>query len=508
MQRIGENGRFNAQLFGVPADGATNATTAIHALRTLAGTGTVLHFPAGDYLVSPLAMTIADQVWDLAPGATFTLANGANADMIVLSAAGATLTGRGMFDGNKANQSGTARGIRITGDNVTVDGPTIRNAFSYGVYASNCQNLTLRNVASIDAGNIGIFVEANVSGSADMRGLEIAHCLVDRESIASASVAGGGIQVHGYSTAPYEILGARIVNNDIRLPTNPTASSICIEVWHDCPRAVIAGNTTSGGSMGISVDGSDFSAVTGNTVYGQKANGIEIAGSEYCAVSGNAIDGNALGTVGIICSNSNTGYNSITGNVVSGCTSRAIKVQTSPFSTVSGNVVKQAAGYAVEILSSSDDCTIVGNAIDGQNAATKAIVLDTTDEVTVTGNRMADFTQHGIFVTASTSVTLVNIALIGNSISNCNVPIGSSFSGGAAYGAGVRSIGNANVTSGGKSYDVLSHQSDVKVAWGSGSPEGVVTAGIGSVYHRTDGGAGTSQYKKESGTGSTGWVAF
>ena len=42
---------------------------------------------------------------------------------------------------------------------------------------------------------------------------------------------------------------------------------------------------------------------------------------------------------------------------------------------------------------------------------------------------------------------------------------------------------------------------------GAGTPEGVVTAPIGAVYHRTDGGAGTSFYVKESGTGNTGWVA-
>ena len=41
---------------------------------------------------------------------------------------------------------------------------------------------------------------------------------------------------------------------------------------------------------------------------------------------------------------------------------------------------------------------------------------------------------------------------------------------------------------------------------GAGSPEGVVTARIGSTWRRTDGGAGTSFYVKESGTGNTGWV--
>lgn len=42
---------------------------------------------------------------------------------------------------------------------------------------------------------------------------------------------------------------------------------------------------------------------------------------------------------------------------------------------------------------------------------------------------------------------------------------------------------------------------------GTGSPEGVVTARVGSFFSRTDGGAGTSFYVKESGTGNTGWVA-
>jgi len=42
--------------------------------------------------------------------------------------------------------------------------------------------------------------------------------------------------------------------------------------------------------------------------------------------------------------------------------------------------------------------------------------------------------------------------------------------------------------------------------WGTGSPEGAVTAAVGSVFHRTDGGAGTCLYIKESGTGGTGWV--
>lgn len=47
------------------------------------------------------------------------------------------------------------------------------------------------------------------------------------------------------------------------------------------------------------------------------------------------------------------------------------------------------------------------------------------------------------------------------------------------------------------------------VIWrcGSGTPEGAVTAPVGSLFTRTDGGASTTLYVKESGTGNTGWVA-
>jgi hypothetical protein len=46
------------------------------------------------------------------------------------------------------------------------------------------------------------------------------------------------------------------------------------------------------------------------------------------------------------------------------------------------------------------------------------------------------------------------------------------------------------------------------VIWtsGAGTPEGAVTAPVGSLYTRTDGGALTTLYVKESGTGNTGWV--
>jgi hypothetical protein len=42
---------------------------------------------------------------------------------------------------------------------------------------------------------------------------------------------------------------------------------------------------------------------------------------------------------------------------------------------------------------------------------------------------------------------------------------------------------------------------------GAGTPEAAVTAPVGSLFVRTDGGASTTLYVKQSGTGNTGWVA-
>jgi hypothetical protein len=42
---------------------------------------------------------------------------------------------------------------------------------------------------------------------------------------------------------------------------------------------------------------------------------------------------------------------------------------------------------------------------------------------------------------------------------------------------------------------------------GTGSPEGAISAPVGSLFLRTDGGATSTLYVKETGAGNTGWAA-
>lgn len=55
---------------------------------------------------------------------------------------------------------------------------------------------------------------------------------------------------------------------------------------------------------------------------------------------------------------------------------------------------------------------------------------------------------------------------------------------------------------------VAVRQLQAYVRWGTGAPNGVVVGSPGMLWLRTDGGAGTTLYVKESGVGtSSGWTA-
>lgn len=72
---------------------------------------------------------------------------------------------------------------------------------------------------------------------------------------------------------------------------------------------------------------------------------------------------------------------------------------------------------------------------------------------------------------------------------------------------GFYSCGNASLRWAVVATDSVNMEGGVLVRSGSGSPESAVTAPVGSLYLRSDGGASTTLYVKESGAGNTGWVA-
>jgi len=130
----------------------------------------------------------------------------------------------------------------------------------------------------------------------------------------------------------------------------------------------------------------------------------------------------------------------------------------------------------------------------------------TFEDVTIEGNVKGDLQVTGS-VQADTHFTSVDGA----------ATLSTSGSGGIVYfrpnGRGdisgqVRVLDNGNVSLlDGSGLDFSDTSSGMIWRTGTGTPEGVVVASVGSLYTRSDGGAGTTLYVKESGTGNTGWVA-
>ena len=147
----------------------------------------------------------------------------------------------------------------------------------------------------------------------------------------------------------------------------------------------------------------------------------------------------------------------------------------------------------------------------------QAVTVAATDIQIGPGNQLsADAGSIAALVRLfSNGAAVTNAQIVGNMGDNCDYGArfeGGTFNGKIAYmgqthtgvvgdyqnvGVTVRPYIGANASTTGVTY-----------LTGTGSPEGVVTATIGSYYSRTDGGQGSSWYYKETGVGSTGWIAL
>lgn len=120
-----------------------------------------------------------------------------------------------------------------------------------------------------------------------------------------------------------------------------------------------------------------------------------------------------------------------------------------------------------------------------------------------TGTAFADIVNVGTIIIGGNPSSQMIFRTTATPEGSVAAPVGSlalNTAGGAGTVLYIKESGTGNtgwVTVATSSYDRV----------GTGSPEGVVTAVVGSTYRRLDGGAGTSFYIKESGTGNTGWVA-
>lgn len=498
------SGSINVRDFGAKGDGATDDRASINNALASAPSGGAVFIPAASFAVSGTITVPAGKTLQLDAGATLALANSANATVVNLAGAGSTLTG-GTISANGANQSGGS-GVTIASGatGAAVRRVTVANAYLYGIYAPNSNYVTIEDCVVTDSGNIGIFIEASAGAAADVISPTIRHCRVDRTG-KGTGVAEGGIKVHGNGT--YKVLRPTVLGCRVLMPFSPTdTTAIPIEIFNGSNYGTVNDNHTLGGSMGISIDRSDHSTVVGNQVYGANVYGIELAGSKYCTVAGNTIDGkNDSGTVimdeGISLTGSSpySDYAAITGNTIRNYTAVGIHTRFNARGSITGNGIDHVNSgntYGIH-LQNANGIDIVGNHVFGNLVGLKGVLADKSNDINIVGNYFKNLVQETVLVFADAAGTYSNFNISGN-LDVGSAAVNTQTSGGAT-------ISGMRVFTGAQWY--LDFVSNVRVLSFAATPEGAVTAGIGSLCLRTNGGAGTSLYVKESGTGNTGWAA-
>ncbi len=144
------------------------------------------------------------------------------------------------------------------------------------------------------------------------------------------------------------------------------------------------------------------------------------------------------------------------------------------------------------------------------------VEITTTRGSVVSGNTIScseatsASTYRHLYVLASPSITSARAAVFGNVVNGNSQTNGTGIRIEAGSGTTLachvfgNRVDGCNISFTGVATGTLTGRFDL---YGSGTPESVITAPIGSTWTRSDGSNGTTMYIKESGTGNTGWSA-
>ena len=528
-------GVVSVKEYGAVGAGVTDDTAAVNATLVEAG---YIYIPDGTYIVDPLSVA-----------SNTTIVMGPNA---ILKA--------------KAGYGVNDRLLNIIGvDNVTIIGGTIQmggaeyvgvaNEQRHCVIVSDSTNVNLIRVTAIDSGGDGFYVggslpvtnvllEDCVASNHYRNGLSITHGTNIRvvrgkySNIPSNAEAPAGpwagIDVEpnsGGFVTNVVIDGPEIhtTGGDGVLSSGPSASLITDLIVRNCYIHDVGG-------YGIKPSYTDGHIIVDNRIEDCVLSGIEDTTTTalYSVIRNNAIK--TCGSYGIkgFVSNSD-----ISGNTVDTTTNEGIYWSLGQFTTITCNRVKttgrngiyqerayngvvadnsvrdsqmhgiHVSGTVTSSITRSRKVTVSGNTVANASLLTNntysGIYLDTyANTSVVTGNTVVCGTTgnlplHAIYAVDTTVYVANNQTDGGCKSGNSQVNVGGVAP--ASFYNSVSMLGNAYIR------DKLLFSNFCHISAGTGTPEGAVGGPIGSLFLRTDGGASTTLYVKQSGVGNTGWVA-
>jgi hypothetical protein len=537
--------------FGAVGDGVANDTVVIQAAINSLSTGGTLTFPPGNYKCnSGLTVSANDVILVFEGGAKLSYTT---ATLSLLTVTGlrcklfnATIDAPAVFDGT--NAAVTYAVINVQAENFAAESCTLNNVPRAGFFFNNVNNGSIQG-CTINGGttegfytgsntvHFGILIDPNSTGS--QGNFIIANNFINR------CVQGAGSGNTGTASQEQSMT---ISGNVFELCWN--------HGWYSSGLAngtAVTGNAFNACQVPIALTGSNHT-VTGNAIVvattgsglatDNELTGISLRDPVNCIVSNNSIKGENING-GVVISLDDlsgvSGNNKVERNIVSNNTIEitnssvagvnAIRLTALSASNVSDNIISgniiKAPGRSSEGLIQivggssvvSQNNSVVDNIIiaNGQRGSqSTGIQLINVVDSDVTNNKIrCEFDAASASFFFAIDINACTRVTVGSNQVRCT----------ASFGANTQIRGVVEATSGSQNqiinnsfaidltkatlflFNVLT-TSGIRIEHaGTGTPESSIIAGVGSLWRRTDGGASTTLYVKESGTSNTGWVA-
>ena len=477
---------FNVVGYGADNTGTTDSALTLNATALLAA-GNILWLPKGVYKILS-TLTIPDNTIVFAYGAkifnttsNITLLSLGNGVKIF----GLELEGAGNITANANGNAVTIEGINSSDfkTDILIENCHIHDIGFYGIYAKFAKNINIKNTKIEHIGYAGVI------------GLSVSDMHISEESYIQDISPGQSSNAYGVSFSRIGESSDLVANPRSKDCSVKNCTILDIPLWealdtHGGENISFESNTIRNCKLGIACvsASNDLSinfiasqncSISNNKIYGTGTGvGINVTGNAIEDSSNCKISNNFVNECGLQGSN-------VSGGIASSYTKNL---------AITGNILNKCYANGIQVWSDNKGFCVLGNTIsdtqDNSYINTSGIALrSVNNKGAISGNTL-------IRINDALNTYVAEIGI------NISTPTGNEVAIGTNFNNYVIELNGVQ----GQIVTFNSFGTNVDTFTGTATPEGSIIASMGSLFINKNGGAGTTLYVKQSGSGNTGWV--
>lgn len=495
---------FNIRDYGAVGNGVADDTAAVQAAVNAAALveGTVL-VPAGKYFIGSSTTFANPSGEGTFPRYAIAIPNGVS----ILARKGAIFTERIDYNNRRVM-------IYIKGSDVNITGLTIRNDYDQAGgsrptsipigagdafdpdLAQDIENVTIRDCTFLRSWYNTKFSFHQTGGTRKARNIRIIDCRGTHETVPPTT---GGLSSGGYNFRSN--MPSRISDVQVRGCADDNSSVSAAIGIYGVQNFVVTGNILNGSQIdgaGIQTENGSDHGVIANNVLTNHYNHIWVDDSTNIVIENNVMRNTTANSSFKGVRVTKQGYAevpspTVTGIAILGNNLRNCNITIENFGTpvgvpIFGDIDVSHNRVALDGIAVSYGISVPGMV--GTRVVTNAITGAVVSSIYI-----SPITNQAVIVMGNITTKLGSEASVGLTIANTSafrpIVVDNQFINGAPSAP----------------YPVSGTIGAIRIYTSTGDPNGTASGPVGSIYLRADGGAGTSLYVKETGTGNTGWVA-